>query len=104
MQPRSPRAAPALRSAAVGPRAERLARYREVFFTDKGEPRSDKLLVTKRVDPAVKERLLAEQTRLIGLDETCKSARALERTGALFRHATAIRARIEDEKRRLGGL
>jgi ATP-dependent helicase/nuclease subunit A len=100
------RAAALSRAAEATRRPEQLAHYRDVFFTEggRGTPRAETQLVTKKVDPAIKERMLAEQDRLIGLDETCKSARALERTGALFRLATAIRARIEDEKRRLGAL
>jgi ATP-dependent helicase/nuclease subunit A len=51
--------------------SERLALYREIFFTDKGEPRAS--LATKKVDAALKERLADEQARLVRLDDDLKA-------------------------------
>jgi ATP-dependent helicase/nuclease subunit A len=81
---------------------ERLALYREVFFTDKGEPRAS--LATRKVGAALKERLTDEQARLVGLDDDVKAAEAIERTEALFTLAGEIRRGLDAEKARLGAL
>ncbi|HEX2554393.1 MAG TPA: double-strand break repair helicase AddA [Microvirga sp.] len=88
-------------AAAANPE-ERLRHYRTIFFTDKGEPRAS--LATKKADPALKDRLAEEQARLAALDDAWKSAQSLERTGALFTLAGAIRRGVEAEKARLGAL
>jgi ATP-dependent helicase/nuclease subunit A len=93
-----------LRAAAAANHAQRLAAYREVFFTGTGTPRSEKLIVTGAVDAALKERLIAEQARLTVLDDRLKAACALERTAALLTLAHEIRARVEIKKARLGAL
>jgi ATP-dependent helicase/nuclease subunit A len=85
-------------------REERLALYRSIFFKEDGGPRAESTIVTGAVDPALKDRLLAEQARLAGLDDTLKAAEAIERTEALFTLAAAIRRGIETEKARLGAL
>ncbi len=83
---------------------EKLRHYLGVFFTDAGDPRSDKAFVTKAVPPAIKDRLAAEQARLETLEANRKAARAVERTRALFTLAQEIRRRVERHKGRLGAL
>jgi ATP-dependent helicase/nuclease subunit A len=89
-------------AAAAADPEERLRPYRTIFFTDKGEPRAS--LATKKVDPALRDRLAEEQARLVALEDTLKSARSIERTDALFTLAAAIRRGVEAEKARLGAL
>ena len=81
-----------------------LGPYRSVFFTDKDEPRAEKSLGTKAVPEAVKQALLAEQTRLIPLFDSLRAARALARTEGLYRLAGEIHRRIEAQKTRQGAL
>jgi ATP-dependent helicase/nuclease subunit A len=81
---------------------ERLALYREIFFTGQGEPRAS--IVTKKIDAALKERLTEEQARLLALDDTLKGAQTFERTEALFTLAAEIRRGLDAEKARLGAL
>ena len=86
--------------------ALKLRHYLSVFFTGggEGEPRSEKAIVTKSVDPALKENMLAEQSRLTGLSDRRKAVCAIERTGALFRLAGEINRRVVAAKARLGAL
>ena len=83
---------------------ERLGHYRLVFLTEKDEPRAATHIVTKAVDPALKEQLLDEQARLLGLLDKRRAARAAERTTALFTLAHEINRRVEQHKARLGAL
>jgi ATP-dependent helicase/nuclease subunit A len=83
---------------------ERLGHYLSVFLTEKDEPRSDKMFVTKAVNAAIKDTLLAEQARLVALCDRLHAARAVERTGALFTLAQAIIRKVEERKARLGAL
>jgi ATP-dependent helicase/nuclease subunit A len=83
---------------------ERLVLYKQVFLTDKDEPRAASHIVTKAVDPALKDRLLDEQTRILALLDRLRAARAAERTAALFTLAHEINRRVEQHKARLGAL
>jgi ATP-dependent helicase/nuclease subunit A len=83
---------------------ERLRLYRTIFFKKDGEPRAESTLVTKAIDAGIKTRLLAEQARLAGLDDTLRAAEAFERTEALYTLAAEIRNEIERRKARLGAL
>ena len=85
-------------------REERSVIYRLVFLTEKDEPRAATHIVTKAVDPALKEQLLDEQARLLGLLDKRRAARAAERTTALFTLAHEINRRVEQHKARLGAL
>ena len=84
--------------------ADRLACYREMFFTEKGKgsPRVD--VVTKGIAADIKSRLTDERDRLVALDARLLAAEAVERTAALFTLAGAIRTRMEALKRRRGAL
>jgi len=85
--------------------AEKLRHYLSVFLKESdGTPRAESRLVTKSVDPSLKEKLLDEQSRIWRLVDRCKAARAAERTEALFRLAAEIHARVEQAKMRLGAL
>jgi ATP-dependent helicase/nuclease subunit A len=78
---------------------ERLKHYLLVFLKESDwTPRAESRLVTKSVDPALKERLLAEQGRIWRLIDRRKAARAAERTDALFTLAAEIHARVEQAK------
>ena len=84
---------------------DRLRHYLAVFMKESdGTPRAESRLVTKSVDPALKERLLDEQARLARLADKRRAARALERTTALFTLAAEIGARVERAKARYGAL
>ncbi|MBF9233223.1 double-strand break repair helicase AddA [Microvirga alba] len=83
---------------------ERLRHYFSIFLTDTGSLRAESRFVTKSVDPALKERLLAEQQRLWALIDKRKTARAVERTAALFTLAAAISRHVDAAKARLGAL
>lgn len=84
---------------------EKLKHYLLVFLKETDwTPRAESRLVTKSVDPALKERLLTEQTRIWQLIDKRKAARAAERTNALFTLAAEIHARVEQAKMRLGAL
>jgi ATP-dependent helicase/nuclease subunit A len=85
--------------------AEKLKHYLLVFLKESDEtPRAESRLVTKSVDPSLKERLIAEQSRIWAMMDKRKAARALERTSALFRLAAEIRLRVDEAKSRLGAL
>jgi ATP-dependent helicase/nuclease subunit A len=84
--------------------SERLAHYLSIFLTDELKPRAESHLVTKAVDPALKEALLDEQARLMKLLDKRKAAFAAERTAALFTLAHEINRRVEQTKARLGAL
>ncbi|MCB8819486.1 double-strand break repair helicase AddA [Microvirga rosea] len=85
--------------------ADRLRHYLAVFLKESDNtPRAESRLVTKSVDPALKERLLDEQARIWRLMDKRKAARALERTTALFTLAAEIGARVERAKARYGAL
>lgn len=83
---------------------EKLGHYLSVFFTEEDEPRSEKAFVTKAIRESLKDRLLAEQERLVGLSDKRRAARSVERTHALFTLANAITRKVEHEKARLGAL
>ena len=83
---------------------EQLQHYRSIFFGDDGTARAKTHIVTKVVDPRLKDELLDEQARLIGLFEKYRAAAALERTEALCTLAGEITARVERAKARLGAL
>ncbi|HEU6443181.1 MAG TPA: UvrD-helicase domain-containing protein, partial [Microvirga sp.] len=85
--------------------SERLKHYLSVFLKESdGKPRAESRLVTKSVDPALKERLLDEQGRIWKLIDKRKAIRAVERTQALFLLAAEIHSRVEQMKMRLGAL
>ncbi|MGV6871089.1 double-strand break repair helicase AddA [Pseudochelatococcus sp. B33] len=75
---------------------ERFALYRDVFFTQKGEPQ--KRLATKAIDPALTERLIAERDRIEALLDRIRAAEAVARTRALFSLAQAVFNRLEKLK------
>ncbi|NBJ09524.1 double-strand break repair helicase AddA [Microvirga arsenatis] len=84
---------------------EKLKHYLAVFLKESdGTPRAESRLVTKSVDPALKQRLLDEQSRIWSLIDRRKAARAAERTTALFALAAEIHTRVEQAKMRLGAL
>ncbi|WP_445502030.1 double-strand break repair helicase AddA [Microvirga sp. G4-2] len=84
---------------------EKLKHYLSIFLKESdGLPRAESRLVTKSVDPALKERLLDEQSRIWNLMDKRKAARAVERTQALFMLASEIHDRVEQAKMRLGAL
>src|SRR5205085_9754065 len=85
-------------------RAQRLGLVRGLFFTEKGEPKAESSICTRSAASAIKEALLREQDRLVGLDERLKAARAIERTEALFTLAQAIVTRVEAHKARIGAV
>jgi ATP-dependent helicase/nuclease subunit A len=93
-----------VRSQDLPDRAEALALYRAVFFTQKDEPKADGSLGTKSVPAAVKEALIAERDRLEPLFDRLRAARAHGRTQALFQLAAEIHRRVEAQKARLGAL
>ena len=78
--------------------------YRSVFFTSEDKPCAETTLGTKKVPADVKEHLLAEQRRLVPLFDALRSARAFDRTRALFTLAAEIHRRIEAQKARVGAL
>jgi ATP-dependent helicase/nuclease subunit A len=92
------------RSEGLPDRAEALALYRSVFFTQKDEPKADSSLGTKAVPAAAKEALIAERDRLDPLFDRLRAARAHARTQALFQLAAEIHRRVEAQKARLGAL
>jgi len=92
------------RSEGLPDRAEALALYRSVFFTQKDEPKADSSLGTKAVPARAKEALIAERDRLDPLFDRLRAARAHARTQALFQIAAEIHRRIEAQKARLGAL
>jgi ATP-dependent helicase/nuclease subunit A len=83
---------------------EKLAHYLTIFLTEEQKPRAESHIVTRSVDPALKEALLEEQARLLKLLDRRKAARAAERTAALFVLANEINRRVEQMKARLGAL
>jgi len=99
------RAAAFVAAAQASDPAERLKRYLSVFLKESdGLPRAESRLVTKSVSPALKEKLLDEQSRIWSLVDKQKAARAVERTQALFLLAAEIHDRVENQKMRLGAL
>ncbi|MEZ0172485.1 double-strand break repair helicase AddA [Microvirga sp. TS319] len=99
------RAASFVAAAEASDPAEKLKHYLSVFLKESdGLPRAESRLVTKSVAPALKERLLDEQSRIWRLMDKRKAARALERTRALFLLAAEIHDRVEQAKMRLGAL
>ena len=82
----------------------RLAAYRNIFFKDDGDPRSERLICTKGCGPALKRQLLDEQARLIALDARLAAVEAFARTRALFKLAHAVFARVEERKSLIGAL
>jgi ATP-dependent helicase/nuclease subunit A len=92
------------RSEDLPDRAEALALYRAVFFTQKDEPKADGSLGTKAVSADAKAALLAERDRLEPLFDRLRAARAHARTQALFAIAAEIHRRVEAQKARLGAL
>ncbi|WP_246753117.1 double-strand break repair helicase AddA, partial [Methylobacterium organophilum] len=93
-----------VRAADLPERAEALALYRSVFFTQKDEPKADSSLGTKGVPAGAKAALLAERDRLEPLFDRLRAARAHARTQALFQIAAEIHRRVEAQKARLGAL
>ncbi|KQO55810.1 double-strand break repair protein AddA [Methylobacterium sp. Leaf87] len=93
-----------LREAEAAEGSERLGAYRAVFFTKDGSPKADRSLGTKAVPEEVRQALIEERDRIAPLDDALRSARALERTRALFTLAVEIHRRVEAEKARLGAL
>ncbi|MFC4175551.1 double-strand break repair helicase AddA [Microvirga sp. GCM10011540] len=84
---------------------EKLTHYLTIFLKESDwTPRAESRLVTKSVDPALKEKLLAEQQRIWRLIEKRKAARAFARTTALFTLAAEISLRVDQAKARLGAL
>ncbi len=84
---------------------ERLKHYLSIFLKESDwTPRAESRLVTKSIDPALKERLLDEQSRIWRLIDKRKAARAVERTQALFLLAAEIHDRVEKRKMLLGAL
>jgi ATP-dependent helicase/nuclease subunit A len=91
-------------SEAINPE-EKLKHYLAVFLKESDwTPRAESRLVTKSVDPSLKERLLDEQQRIWRLIEKRKAARAFERTTALFTLAAEMSRRVDEAKARLGAL
>lgn len=80
----------------------RLRAYRSAFFTEKGDPA--KALGTKTIPEALKERLFAEQARLMALDERLAAVETFARSRALFVVARDLFRRIEARKAQLGAL
>ena len=93
-----------VRAADLPERAEALALYRSVFFTQKDEPKADSSLGTKGVPAGAKAALLAERDRLEPLFDRLRAARTHARTQALFQIAAEIHRRVEAQKARLGAL
>ena len=96
------RAEALLAAAAADDPAERLDHYLRVFFTNDGTPRAR--IVTQGAGRDLQDLLTAEQSRLVALEARRKSARAVERTRALFVLAAEIHARVERRKAQLGAL
>ena len=87
--------------ARLDPERPTLSGLRRVFFTEKGEPRSRLLLKAEQTDhPDLHELLLAEQARLIVLEERLAGALLVERSDAVLDVVCAIVAHYEDDKRR----
>lgn len=99
------RAASFIAAAEAKEASEKLKHYLTVFLKESDwTPRAESRLVTKSVDPSLKERLLDEQSRIWRLMDKRKAARAAERTEALFTIAAEIHTRVEQAKMRLGAL
>ena len=82
---------------------ERLAAYLQIFCTGDGKPR--KAIVTKAVatrDPALFERLCAEQKRICALLEKRRAVICRDRSAALVIVAHDVLKRYHDEKQRRG--
>jgi ATP-dependent helicase/nuclease subunit A len=82
---------------------ERLAIYLEIFCTGQGAPR--KSIVTKAIgnkDPALVERLCAEQERICALLEKRRAVICRDRSAALVTVAHEVLKRYHDEKQRRG--
>jgi ATP-dependent helicase/nuclease subunit A len=83
--------------------AERVEAYLQVFFDSKLKPRPN--MVTQslaRKEPALAQRLLEEQQRLIPLRERRKAIACRDRTAALVTIADAVISRYQAEKDRRG--
>ncbi|WP_375458048.1 double-strand break repair helicase AddA [uncultured Enterovirga sp.] len=89
------------RAAATADPAGCYVEYSSVFLT---EGRARASMLTKFVPAEVKDRMLAEQARIVDLSERLCAAAALERTVALYTLAGAVRAKTVELKRRLGAL
>lgn len=94
-----------IRAALAAPAGrEKFERYRAVFFTQGGTPRSSRAFVTQSIPDNIREELFAERDRLDTLNDSLKAAEAFERTMALFALASRIRQHIEQEKAQTGAL
>jgi ATP-dependent helicase/nuclease subunit A len=83
--------------------AERVEAYLQVFFDSKLKPRPN--VVTQSLakkDPALAQRLIEEQQRLIPLRERRKAIACRDRTAALVTIADAVISRYQAEKDRRG--
>jgi ATP-dependent helicase/nuclease subunit A len=88
-------------AAATDDPAQRSALYLTLFFTDKGKGTPAKSLGTKSIPDHVKERLAAEQERLVALRGRMGRVEAWQRTWALFTIARDLFRRVEARKARL---
>ncbi|MCC5978242.1 MAG: double-strand break repair helicase AddA [Salinarimonas sp.] len=84
--------------------AQRSEHYLKLFFTKDGKGTPYKSLGTKAIPDHVKERLSAEQERLVALRLRMGRVEAWQRTWALFVIARAVFRRIEARKARLSML
>ncbi|MGY6646572.1 MAG: double-strand break repair helicase AddA [Salinarimonas sp.] len=91
-------------AAATDDPAQRSALYLTLFFTDKGKGTPAKSLGTKAIPEHVKERLAAEQERLVALRTRMGRVEAWQRTWALFTIARDLFRRVEARKARLSML
>ena len=91
-------------AAATDDTAQRSALYLKLFFTKEGQGTPAKSLGTKAIPDHVKERLAAEQERLVALRMRMGRVEAWQRTWALFTIARALFRRIEARKARLSML
>jgi ATP-dependent helicase/nuclease subunit A len=91
-------------AAATDDPAQRAAFYLRLFFTKEGKGTPAKSLGTKSIPDHVKERLAAEQERLVALRGRMGRVEAWQRTWALFVIARDLFRRIEARKARLSML
>lgn len=76
----------------------------EVYFDSEDQPRSEKSIVTKSIDPDIKNLLLQEQSRLMIERDRLRSLQALKRTYFLWIFSEAVYRRYIQKKMNLSAL
>lgn len=76
----------------------------DIFFDANGLPRKDDTIVTKGIDPEIREQIIHERDRISILRDQMRSMEALERTEALFFLSIRIHAAFTEAKTRKSAL